>query len=115
MILRQLRLKRQREIMPGHPKLPDTYSQINDFMEDLKKGADFNTRLLLMQQSLEAEYLKKEKIDEKIWEAITKHQKNIDKIQISGEKNRINWTAIVQALIIAVLTAAVTAFLIKRV
>ncbi len=98
---------------PKNPKLPEVHTQINDFLENIKKDAQLNTQLLLIQQSLENSYVKRDKITKMIWDAIEIHQKNVDNIEKSGNENKLNWTAIIQSVIIAALSAAATAFVLK--
>lgn len=82
--------------------LPTTYNKIVELLAKLNKEADFNTRLSL----IESQYKKQDEIDKMIWNRIDQNETN-------NNKNRINWTAILQGVLISVISVAVAAYLLK--
>lgn len=91
-----------------NPPAHEAYNQIQSFLETIKADADIKTKIAVMDKVLET-FLTKDKINEMIWDAIKDHDANIEKIN----KNRIQWGPIIQSVVIAVVIAAITAFVIK--
>ena len=90
------------------PAINDTYRQLHSFLENAKQEADMNTRLLLLQQDL-GNYVKKDKIDEMIKEAIKQHDLSAE----NAKKGQIQWGGIFERIIITVIIAGIVALVIK--
>jgi len=88
--------------MPETPNPTETFTQISKLVDKLNKEADFNTRLSIIEET----HKNGEAIDLMIWARIKKNQENL-------EKNKINFNAIIQNVIIAVATAMIVAYLMK--
>jgi len=74
--------------------LPQNYEKLAELLREVKQEADVSTRLALIEQ----QYLKREIIDKMIWDRINTNEAN-------KTKNSINWSAVIQGVIIAVLSA----------
>lgn len=90
------------------PKVVDTYSQIQAFLQTVKDDADFKTKIALMEKDLET-FLTEAKINKMIWKAIKDHGEGIENIN----KNRIQWGPIIERIVTAVITVIITALVIK--
>ncbi len=88
--------------MSETPSPAETFTQISKLVEKLNKEADFNTRLSIIEKT----HKNGEAIDLMIWARIKKNQENL-------EKNKINFNAIIQSVIIAVTTAMIVTYLMK--
>lgn len=102
----------------------EKYAEIVQLMQKLNQEADFNTRLTACQKEIiiiTEHYVKREALDEMIWDRIKTHQKNEDKIKAEGEKaekkvsnNKIKWNVIIQGVIITVAAGIILAYLLNK-
>ena len=79
-----------------------TYSQIVELMNKLNTEASLDGRLI----KIESQYKTGEEITVMIWKAIQRNDLN-------NNKNKINWTAIIQGVIITVVASALTYFMLR--
>ena len=83
--------------------LPERYNHLKDLLDKIGKEADTEKRLIIIEQH----YQKRDEINKMIWTAIKQNEEN-------NNKNRINWTAIVQSVLASVIGGLVIYFLLKH-
>lgn len=90
------------------PAVNDAYRQLSSFLENAKKEADLNTKFLLLEQAM-GNYVKKDKIDKMIKEAIKQHDEDAE----NAKKGQIQWGGIFERIITTVIIAGITALVIR--
>lgn len=83
--------------------LPERYNHLKDLLDKIGKEADTEKRLTIIEQH----YQKKDDISKMIWSAIATNETN-------NNKNRINWTALLQTVLASVIGGLVMYFLLKQ-
>lgn len=90
------------------PKPKETYDQIGELVAQIKEHAAIQTRIALIENDLKY-YVKETDIHKMISEKIKKYDEQREKIDRKG----IQWSGIIQQIVIATVICLITYFVVK--